>query len=277
MLYSTNLKSNYQMYFIACFQVLHAPKYALKYTPDCTPLYTPHLLNLHCQVSSHNIPRYISKYILNYTPEHALIVTPNYTRWHTCCVLDYMVLSTPPSTITCTLSSIFSRMHTIALNGTLSTYLTVHCQLALKMLSSTLLNTLSTTLPISLNDTLSAYLTLHSQVHSQEARYSQSHLTICSHTCSYMLDPKTYWVGGARHVKMWDRWLVEGGADVTWRAVGSRWQMASGKQCMMAKIIMSVKIMVWTLSLVLPPWQDIAMPYGHDVDNCSLKFCRKSG
>jgi len=28
---------------------LHAPKYALKYTPDCTRLYTPSLLDLHSQ------------------------------------------------------------------------------------------------------------------------------------------------------------------------------------------------------------------------------------
>jgi hypothetical protein len=58
---------------------LHGSKYALKYTPDCTRLYTPSLLDLRSQVSS----------------QDALKHTPNCTRWHTPSLLDY----TPPSSL----------------------------------------------------------------------------------------------------------------------------------------------------------------------------------
>jgi hypothetical protein len=37
---------------------LHAPKYAVKYTPDCTRLYTPSLLDLRSQQSSEDAPKY---------------------------------------------------------------------------------------------------------------------------------------------------------------------------------------------------------------------------
>ena len=63
---------------------LHTPKYALKYAPDCTRLYTPSLLDLHSQ----DAPKYSSKYVLKYTPGHALKDAPNCTRWHTPSLLD---------------------------------------------------------------------------------------------------------------------------------------------------------------------------------------------
>jgi len=107
---------------------LHAPKYALKYTPDCTRLYTPSLLDLRSQVSSQDAPKY----------------TPS------------TLPSTPASTFSSTLPGMLSRTLLIALDGTLL-----------------------------------ACLALRSQVHSQEARHSQSHLTICSHVCSWVLDPET--------------------------------------------------------------------------------------
>ena len=44
-----------------------------------------------------------------------------------------------------------------------------------------------------------AYSRALSQVRSTEARHSQSHLTICSHVCSWVLNPETCWVAGARH------------------------------------------------------------------------------
>jgi len=61
--------------------------------------------------------------------------------------------------------------------------------------------------PILLGYTLPTKLSTCSQVHSRacsplhspEARDSQSHLTICSHVCSWVLDPETGWVAGARY------------------------------------------------------------------------------
>ena len=60
---------------------LHAPKYALKYTPS--------LFDLRSQVSSQDTPKYTSEYILKYTPRHALKDAPNGTRWRSPSLLDY--------------------------------------------------------------------------------------------------------------------------------------------------------------------------------------------
>jgi len=119
------------------------------------------------------------------------------------------------------------------------------------LLDYTLPSMLSRTLPIALDDTLPAYLALRSQVHSQEVRHSQSHLTICSHVCCWVLDPETCWV-----------------ASVTHRVAGGGWHMV-------AEIMRSVDIIVWILSLPRPPRRDLTMPHGHVVDNCSFRFCRK--
>jgi len=123
--------------------------------------------------------------------------------------------STPPSTFSCTLPSTLSNTLLIALDDTLPACLTIRSQVSSQdapkytpstlpstppsTFSSTLPSMLSNTLPIALDDTLPAYLALRSQVHSQEARHSQSHLTICSLVCSCMLDPETCRVAGARH------------------------------------------------------------------------------
>jgi len=151
---------------------LHAPKYALKYTPDCSRLHTPCLLDLRSQLSYQDttLPGMLSRTLpialngtlpacltirsqvssqnaLKHTPKHAFKYTPNCTRWH-------------------------SQFHSM---------------------------------------TLPAYLALRSQIHSQEARYSQSNLTICSHVCFWVLDPETCWVAGARHREAWGWWRVAGG------------------------------------------------------------------
>ena len=60
-------------------------KCCLKYTPDCTWLHTPSLLDLHSQVSSQEA--------LNHTLRRALKYTPNCTRWHSPSVLDYTLQS----------------------------------------------------------------------------------------------------------------------------------------------------------------------------------------
>jgi len=44
---------------------------------------------------------------------------------------------------------------------------------------------------------------------------------------------------------------------------------------MVAEIMTSVDIIVWTLSLARPPRPNLTMSHGHGVDNCSLRFCRK--
>jgi hypothetical protein len=42
-----------------------------------------------------------------------------------------------------------------------------------------------------------------------------------------------------------------------------------------AEIMTSVNIIVRTRFLLWPPQQDLTMPDGHGVDNCSLPICRK--
>jgi len=113
---------------------LHAPKYALKYTPDCTRLYTSSLLDLRSQVSSQDAP----KYTLSTLP------------------------STPPSTFSCTLPGILSRTLPIALDGTLPACLTIRSQVSSQdapkytpsTLPSTPPSTFSSTLPSMLSRTL---------------------------------------------------------------------------------------------------------------------------
>jgi len=126
-------------------------------------------------------------------------------------------------------------------------------------------------LSITLPSTLSSIPPSRSQVHSQEGRQSESHLTICSHVRSYMHDPETSSVREAWHRKVWGRWLMVGTA---WRAACGMWSVADGGQHMVAELMTLVDIMVWTLYLVCPPWQDLTMPNGHGVDNCSVRFHR---
>jgi hypothetical protein len=151
---------------------------ALDDTPCLLDYTLPSKLSRHSQVHSEYAPKYTSKYVLK---------------------------------------SMLFKMLPIALNGTLPACLTVRSEVSSQdapkytpsTLPSTPPSTLSSTLPsllsrmllISLDGTPPAYLTLRSQVHSQEGRHSQCHLTICFHVCSYMLDPETCRVADARHRK----------------------------------------------------------------------------
>jgi len=151
---------------------LHAPKYALKYTLDCTRWHTPSLLD--CTLPSklsrrsqlhsmaHSRPTWLCapKWALKTLPiafddtlSACLTVrsqvssqdAPNCTRWHTLSLLD------------CTLPSKLSRrsqLHSMA-----------HSQPAWLYAPKWALKTL----PIAHDDTLSACLTVHSQVSSQDA------------------------------------------------------------------------------------------------------------
>jgi hypothetical protein len=70
--------------------VLHAPKYALKYTPDCTQLDTPCLLYYTLPIAlDGTLPACLtvrslvcSQNALTHTLQHALKYTPNCTQWH---------------------------------------------------------------------------------------------------------------------------------------------------------------------------------------------------
>ena len=198
------------------------------YAPNCSRRHTPSLLDckltsklsrrsqghsrarsqIHSQLHSmtHSqpawqyAPKYTSEYVLNFTPGYALQDAPNCTRSHT------------PSLLDCTLPSKLSR------------HSHVHFEYAPMYTSESL----SRTLPIAVDGTLPAYLALRSQVHSQEGRQFQSHLTICSHVCSCMLDPETCWVADARHREAWGWWCM---ADSVWRrAVGGVWRVAGGRR-----------------------------------------------
>ena len=59
------------------------------------------------------------------------------------------------------------------------------------------------------------------------------------------------------------------------RLAGGVCRVAGGRRRIFAEIMTSVDIIVWILSLARPPRQDLTMPHGHGVDNCSLRFCRK--
>jgi len=242
----------------------------LPIAPDDT---LPACLTIRSQVSSQDT--------LKHTPEHSLKNTPNCTRWHTPSLLDCML---PSKLSRCSQvhSRALSRTHPIALDDTLPACLTVRSHVSsqdtTKYTSESLLNTLQ----IALNGTLPAYWALCYQVHCQEGRHSQSHLTICSHVCSCMLHPETCWVAearrreasvaGARHREAWGRW---GKVGSVWRAAHGMWCMADGRGHIVAKIMTFVDIIVWTLSLAYPPWQDLMIPHGHGVDNRCLWSHRK--
>jgi len=104
----------------------------------------------------------------------------------------------------------------------------------------------------------------------------QSHLPVCSHICFCMLNPQMCWVPDTSH------WTVEYGG-VCWAVIEGLWvshdvwYMAGGRWPIMAAIMMSVDIIVWTWYLQWPPWQDLTMPYGHGIRKCSLEPCKNSG
>jgi hypothetical protein len=81
---------------------LHAPKYALKYTPDCTQLGTPSLLDLRSKLSSQDAPKYTAS----------------------------TLPSTPPSSFSSTLPGMPPRTLPLALDNTLPACLTVRSQVS---------------------------------------------------------------------------------------------------------------------------------------------------
>ena len=86
---------------------------------------------------------------------------------------------------------------------------------------------LSSTLPIAVDGTLPAYLALRSQVHSQEGKHFQSHLTIASMdapACSIQRLAELQALGGVRLVVYGGQCLAGSGQHAAcgvWRVAGS--------------------------------------------------------
>jgi hypothetical protein len=57
---------------------------------------------------------------------------------------------------------------------------------------------------------------------------------------------------------------------------GRSWVVGSSGGQIMAEIITSINIKVWTISLLCPPQWDLAMPHSYGIDNRNFKFGRKS-
>jgi hypothetical protein len=100
-------------------------------------------------------------------------------------------------------SQVYSQLHLMILTACLTIYFQVSFQNTLKHSPG---NAFKYTpkctqchTPILVDCTLPSTLSRCSQVHTQvrcplhcpEARHSQSHLTVCSHVCSWVLDPET--------------------------------------------------------------------------------------
>jgi len=286
--YDPKYTSQYVLMYTSQYVLMYTSEYLLMYTtghslmdaPKDTRWHTPSLLDCtlpskvcrRSQVHSEYAPKYTSEYVLMYTPGHALKDAPNYTRWHTPCLLD-CTRANKLSRRSQTHSRAHSQLHSMTLPACLTIRCQVHSEYAPKYTTGYVLkfspghalqdapnctgwrtpSLLDGTLPSRFSRCTEAHSWARSQVHSPEARYSQSHLTIRSHVCSWVLDPETCWVGGARH-----------------REPGGRRQVAA------AEIMMSANILVWTLFSARPPRRDLSMPHGHGVDICSLRFCRKS-
>jgi len=90
-------------------------------TPDYNRLYTPSLLDLRSQLSSHDAPKY--------TPGHALKDAPNCTRWHPPSLLDYTLpskLSRRSQAYSRARSQIHSQLHSMTLPACLTIRSQVH-------------------------------------------------------------------------------------------------------------------------------------------------------
>jgi len=177
---------------------LYAPKYALKYTPDCTRLYTTSLLDLRSRVSSQDSPKYT------------------------------------PSTFSSTLPSMLSRTLLIALDGTLPACLTVRSQVSSQDALKHTPRTLSSTLPIALDDTPSLLgSTLPSTLSSGKTLpNSLDYMLPCMLLRARsrdLLSCRRQVPGGVRLVADGGQCLADGGRRVVcgvWRVACGRWQVA---------------------------------------------------
>ena len=74
--------------------------------------------------------------------------------------------------------------------------------------------------------------------------------------------------GGVRLVSSGGQYLVEGG----WHVAYGMWQVAGGRSRILAEIMTSFDMVVYTISSARPPLEDLTMLQGHGIDNCSLRF-----
>ena len=204
MLHSTKLPST-----LCCMLQVHSELHS-----QPAWLMLPSKLSRCYQVHSKYAPKYTSKCVLKGTCTYSQGRSQLHSMGHSQPAWMYA-----PKT----LSSPFP----IALNDTLRGYLNIRSQLSYQhtprytpsILRSTPPSTFSSTHPcmlirtllISLDGTNLGCLAQWFQVHSQEARHSQSHLTVGSDVCFWVLDPEDFWVPGARHQVATGGWQVEGG------------------------------------------------------------------
>jgi len=149
----------------------------------------PASLTIYCQVRS--------QVTLKHTPEHVFNYTCNCIAWHTSNLLTIHSQDKPSTKILpCTFQaspqihlwvfsssvlSIISRMHLIALNGTLLASVTVHLELSPQDTPT--------------HTQKHGYL----QVHSQESRLTQSELTIYNDVCIQLPNPENCRVACTRN------------------------------------------------------------------------------
>jgi len=280
---------------------LYAPKYtpghAFKNAPNCTRRHTPSQLDcmLPSKLSrrSHAHSRACSQLpiALDDTLQACLPIhsqggsqdTPKYT----------------PSTFSSTLPGMLSKTLLIALDDTLPACLTVCSQVSSQdNLKHTLEHTLKYTpnctrwhTPSLLDYTLPSQLTRCSQAHSEYIlKYTPGHALKdapnCTrwHTFSLLGSTlKSTLSRGKTHPISFDYVLpcMLPGArsrhllSCRSQAPGGGWPVADGAWRIVAEIMTSVDIIVWTLSSAHPPWQDLTIPHGHGVESCSLRLHRK--
>jgi len=208
------------------YNLKYTPVHALKDAPNCTRKHTPSLidytlpskLSRHFQVHFEYAPQYTSESVLKLTPGHAPKDAFTCTRLHTPSLLDCTLpyqLSISFQPHSWPWSQVHSQLHWMTLRASLTIHTQVSSQDAPKYtpstFSSTLPGILSKSLLIALDGTLLACLALPSQVHSQESRHSRSHLTICFHVCSHVLNLETCWIEGARHQEAGGGWPIAHG------------------------------------------------------------------
>jgi hypothetical protein len=183
--HTTYLKASSQMNFIACSQV---------YSEVHSEVHSQLLSMAHFQLAWLMLSRYSqvhSEYFLKYTPSLLDYMLPSKLSRHSQILSEYTPKYTSEYVHKYTPGYVFqdasncTRWHTPRLlHCTLSIQLSrcfhVHSQLHLMVHSQ----------PTWL---------LRSQVHSQQERHFQSHLTIWSHVYYCMLDAETCWVADVRH------------------------------------------------------------------------------
>jgi len=276
-LHFTNLKSNYQMHFIARSQVIvHSQiiehSQVIVRSQVHSEVHSWFHWIVHSQSAWLTLPskpprrcQVHSEYVVKYTPEHALKEAPNCTRWLPPSLLDCTCSSTPPSTFSSTLPSMLSKTHPIALDGALLACLTVRFQVssqdtlkyspehALKYTPNCTQWHTPSLLRSMLPSTLSRGKTLLNSLD-----YILPCMLLRARSRD-LLSCRRQVPGGVRLVAYGGQCVAGGGR----RVVRGMWQAAGGV-CWPKSWCQSIKV-VWTLSSAWPLWQDLTMPQRHEI------------